>query len=70
MMTSVANGGDGTQNLCPKNVKIVETYWHDHSFERSWGVLSNGTISFLIQPMSGEYIFGIFLKKTSGLKGF
>jgi hypothetical protein len=44
--------------------KIVETYWHDHSLERSRGALSGGTIIFSIQPFSGKNIFRIFLQKT------
>jgi hypothetical protein len=31
---------------CRKIFKIVETYWHDHSLESSWGALYEGTISF------------------------
>jgi hypothetical protein len=34
---------------CPKRCK---TYWHNHSLESSWGSLSDGTISSLIQPFS------------------
>jgi hypothetical protein len=41
----------------PKKFKIVKTYWHDHSLESSWGALSDGAISFLIQPFSGENAF-------------
>jgi hypothetical protein len=51
MVTSVSKSG--TQKLA-KEFRIVETYWHDHSFERFWGALSDGTISFSIQPFSGE----------------
>jgi hypothetical protein len=43
----------GTQKL-PQQVKIVETYWHDHSLESSWGPLSDGAISYPIHPFSGE----------------
>jgi hypothetical protein len=42
---------------CPKIFKIVETYWHDHSLENSWGALSDGTIRFSIQPFSGGNAF-------------
>jgi hypothetical protein len=35
-VTSVTKGG--TQKL-PKKYNIVETYWHDHSLESSWGAL-------------------------------
>jgi hypothetical protein len=38
---------------------IVETYWHDHSLESSWGVLSDGTISFLFI----HFLADNFLKK-------
>jgi hypothetical protein len=48
MVTSVTKGE--TQKL-HKKFKIVETYWHDHSLESS-GSLSDGTISFSIQPFS------------------
>jgi hypothetical protein len=59
MVTSVKGG---TQKL-HKKIKIVETYWHDHSLESSRGALSDFTI-FSIQPFSGEKcIFWIFLKK-------
>jgi hypothetical protein len=55
--------------ICPPKFKIVETYWHDHSLEKSWGALSDGTIGFLIQPFVGKkFIFRIFLKKPSVLK--
>jgi hypothetical protein len=50
MVTSVTKGG--TQIF-----KIVETYGHDHSLERSWGALSGGTISFSIQPFPGGMHF-------------
>jgi hypothetical protein len=33
----------------PKNVKIVKTYWHDHSLESSWGALSDGTVNISIK---------------------
>jgi hypothetical protein len=66
MVTSVTKGG--TQKL-PQAFKIVETFWHDHSLESSWGALSDGTISFAIQLFSrGECIFWIFLKKSYSLK--
>jgi hypothetical protein len=45
--------------------KIVGTYWHDHSLEHTWGALSNGTISFLIQLFWGGINFLNFYKKTS-----
>jgi hypothetical protein len=65
-VNAIAKGG--TQKL-PQKFKIVEIYWHDHSLERSWGALSDGTISFSIQPFSGgQYIFWIFLKKRQSLK--
>jgi hypothetical protein len=53
-----------------KKFKIVETYWHDHALEISWGALSDGTgtISLLIQPLSGEKFSEFFRKKTSVLK--
>jgi hypothetical protein len=47
--------------------KIVKTYWHDHSVESSWGALSDGTISFPIQPFSGMH-FLKFFKKPPSLK--
>jgi hypothetical protein len=53
----------------PQKCKIVETYWRDHSSERSGGALFDGTISFSFQPFFGETcLFLIFLKKTSVLK--
>jgi hypothetical protein len=55
MVTSVTKGGK-----LPENFKIVGTYWHDHSLESSWGALSDGTISFFIQPFSGENAFSGF----------
>jgi hypothetical protein len=51
MVTSVTKSG--TQKLA-KKIKIVETYWHDHSLESSGVALSDGTISSSIQPFSGE----------------
>jgi hypothetical protein len=51
MATSVTKGG--TQKLA-KQYKIVGTYWHDHSLERSWKALSDGTIICSIQPVFGE----------------
>jgi hypothetical protein len=54
MVTSVTKGG--TQKLS-KTFNIVETYWRDHSLESSGGALSDGTISFLIQPFSGKMHF-------------
>jgi hypothetical protein len=60
MVTSVTKGG--TQKL-PKKVKIVETYWHDHSLESSWGALFDGTIIFLFQPFLGKCLFWNSLKK-------
>jgi hypothetical protein len=51
MMTAVTKGG--TQKLPPK-FKIVKTHWQDHSLGSSWGALSDNTISFPIQPFSGE----------------
>jgi hypothetical protein len=33
---------------CPKNFKIVETYWHDHSLESSRGVRSEGACTILV----------------------
>jgi hypothetical protein len=44
----------------PKEFNIVETYWHDHSLESSWVALSDGTISFLIQWVSGKCNFWNF----------
>jgi hypothetical protein len=52
MVTSVTKSR--TQKLSQK-IKIVERYWHDHSLESTWGALSDGTISFLIQFL-GELI--------------
>jgi hypothetical protein len=43
MATYVTKGG--TQKLL-KTIKIVETYWYDHSLESSRGALSDGTITF------------------------
>jgi hypothetical protein len=34
---------DGAPKL-PKQVKVVERYYHDHSLESSWGAISDGTI--------------------------
>jgi hypothetical protein len=48
--------GRGTQKSCPKKCRIVETYWHDHSLESSWGALSDGTIT-LRQPFRGNVHF-------------
>jgi hypothetical protein len=46
-----------------KTLKIVKTYWHDHSLDRSRGALSDVTIGFSNQPFSGEKcISWIFLK--------
>jgi hypothetical protein len=53
----------GTQKLPPKN-KIVETYRHDHSLQSTGGALSDGTISFEIQPFWGKNIFSEFLSKN------
>jgi hypothetical protein len=65
MVTSVTKGG--TQKL-PQRFEFVETYWHDHSLESSWGALSDGTISLSIPPLSGEKcISWIFLQETSVL---
>jgi hypothetical protein len=60
MVTSVTKGG--TQKL-PQKFKIVETYWHDHSLESSWGALSDDTISFSI-IFGGNMHFLNFSKKT------
>jgi hypothetical protein len=62
MGTSVTKGG--TQKL-PQKIKIVETYWPDHSLESSSGALSDGTISFSIHSFSGEKFISWFfsLKK-------
>jgi hypothetical protein len=49
----------------PKNVKAVETYWHDHSLKISWA-LSDG--SFSIQPFPRKMLFLKFAQKTSVLK--
>jgi hypothetical protein len=65
MVTSVTKGR--TQKL-PQKIKIVENYWHDHSLESSWELLSVGIISFLIQPFSGEGgAFHNFSEKNSVL---
>jgi hypothetical protein len=64
MVTSVTK--DGTQKL-PQNFKIVETYWHDHSIESSWGALSDD-ITLVFQLFSGKMHFLIFFQKTSGIK--
>jgi hypothetical protein len=62
MATSVTKGG--TQKLI-KQFNIVETYWHDHSLEKSKWALSDGTISLSFPPSSGDkLIFWFFLKKT------
>jgi hypothetical protein len=38
-------------------------YWRDHSLESTWGALSDGAISFVIQSFPGKkFIFWIFLK--------
>jgi hypothetical protein len=55
----------GRDTEIAKKNNIVETYWHDHSLERSWGALSDGTISFSIQFSGEECFFWIFLKETS-----
>jgi hypothetical protein len=62
MVTSVNKGG--TQKL-PKEFTIVQTYWHDHSLERSPGALFDGTVSFSIQPFSGcpQRVKGICIQK-------
>jgi hypothetical protein len=46
------------------SLKIVETYWHDHSLESSRRALSDGTIIFSIQP----FICWFFSLKKSSLK--
>jgi hypothetical protein len=51
--------------IVQQNLRLVETYWHDHSLERSWGALSDGTISISGRKKS---IFCIFLKKPQSLK--
>jgi hypothetical protein len=56
-----------TQKLAQK-FKIVETYWHGHSLESSWGALSDGTISFSIKLFWGKMHFLNFTQKTSVLK--
>jgi hypothetical protein len=60
METSITKGG---KQKLQKNIKIVKTYWHDHSLESSWGALSDGTISFFDSTILGKCIFWIFLKK-------
>jgi hypothetical protein len=50
MATSVTKGG----TEIAKTFKIVETYWHDHSLDISRGAPADGTISFSIQPFSGD----------------
>jgi hypothetical protein len=55
---------DGTQKL-PQKFNIVETYWHDHSLESSWGALSDGTISFSIHPF-WRGAFSEFFSKALG----
>jgi hypothetical protein len=56
MVTSVTNMTKGRTQKLPKKFKIIETYWHDPSLERSWGAPYDGTISFSfsIQPFSGR----------------
>jgi hypothetical protein len=41
----------------PKNLRLSK---HDHSLESSCGALSDGTITFLIQPISGKIAFSEF----------
>jgi hypothetical protein len=53
---------------CPPKFKIVGRYWHDHSLERSWDTLSDGTITFSIHFRGKKSIFLIFLQKKSVLK--
>jgi hypothetical protein len=60
MVTSVAKGG---KHKLPKNIKIVETYWHDHSLQSTWGALYGGTIIYFI--FGEKYIFWIYLKSLS-----
>jgi hypothetical protein len=53
----------GTQKLS-KN-KIIETYWHDHSLESSWGALSDGTIILFDSTiLGGKMHFLNFSHKT------
>jgi hypothetical protein len=56
MVASVTKGG--THKLYKRFIKIVETYWHDHSLESSWGALSDGTICFSIQfqPFNSNFL--------------
>jgi hypothetical protein len=63
MVTPVTKGMKGGTQKLPQKFMIVETYWHDHSLESSWGALSDGTISSSIQPFLGEKC--IFCIKTS-----
>jgi hypothetical protein len=61
--SSVAKGR--TQKLPPK-FKIVETYWHDHSFWKAVEEHLYGTISLSIQLYSGgKFIFWIVSKNLS-----
>jgi hypothetical protein len=55
-----------TQKL-PKKLKIVETHWHDHSLESSWGACSDGTISFSIPHFQGEKAFSELFSNTCNL---
>jgi hypothetical protein len=40
-----------------KKLQNVETHWHDHSLESAWGALSDGAISFSIEPLLGGKTF-------------
>jgi hypothetical protein len=51
---SVTKGG--TQKL-HKNVKIVETYRHDHSLESCGGAVSDCTVKFFDSTISGNAFF-------------
>jgi hypothetical protein len=63
-VTSVYTTGQCRTQKLPKKLKIVETNWHDHSLESSLGALSDGTVSFSIQPFSGENAFSEFFSKN------
>jgi hypothetical protein len=56
----------GRDTKIAQKVKIVETYWHDHSLESSWEALYDGAISCSIQFILGGKIhfLNFALKKS------
>jgi hypothetical protein len=55
-----------TQKLT-KKFKIVETYWHDHSLESSWGARFYGTISSSFQLFLGGKMHFLNFSQTSSV---